>query len=168
MDPNQVERKYWRTFYGNVTEELPPAAPPSKGKGFKITAYVDTYHTGNYVMRRPRTGCINHINNSAVYWMSKKQNRVERHNFESEFMAMKHCTEYIRGLRFRLRMMGIPCEDPDFFYGDNKCVLCDTTIPDSTSNKKSNFIDFHFVREGSVMDEWRTWYINTDLNPVDQ
>ena len=80
---------------------------------------------------------------------------------------MKHCTEYIRGLRLRLRMMAIPCEDPAFVYGDDKSVLCNTTIPDSTLNKKSNSIAFHFVREGSAMDEWRTGYINTELNPAD-
>ena len=98
--------------------------------------------------------------------MSKKQNSVETSTFGSEFMAMKYCTEYIRGLRFRLRMMGIPCEDPAFVYGDNKSVLCNTTIPDSARNKKSNSISFHFVREGSAMGEWRTGYINTELNPA--
>ena len=99
--------------------------------------------------------------------MSKKQNSVETSTFDSEFMAMKHCTEYIRGLRFSLRMMGILCEDSAFVYGDNKSVLCNTTISDSTLKKKSNSIAFHFVGEGSAMDEWRTGCINTELNPAD-
>ena len=46
-------------------------------------------------------------------------------------------------------------------------MLCNTTIPDSTLNKKSNSITFHFVRECSATDEWRTGYINTELNPAD-
>ena len=125
MDPNQFERKDWRIFYGNVTEELPPAAPPSKGKGFIITAYVDVDHASDSVTRRSRTGYIIYINNNPVYWMSKKQNSVNTSTFGSYFMEMKHCTKYIRGLRFRLRMMGIPCEDPPFFYGDNN--LCCAT-----------------------------------------
>ena len=62
--------------------------------------------------------------------------------------------------------MGIPCEG-SVFYGDNGSVLCNTTLPDSTLNKKSNSISFHLVREGSAMDEWRTGYINTELNPAD-
>ena len=99
--------------------------------------------------------------------MSKKQNNVETRTFGSEFMDMKHWKDYIRGLRFRLRIIGIPCEDPAFDYGDNKSVLCNTTISESTLNKKSNSIAFHFVREGDAMDEWRTGYINTDLNPAD-
>jgi hypothetical protein len=28
--------------------------------------------------------------------------------FESEFVAMKQCCEYLRGLRYKLMMMGIP------------------------------------------------------------
>ena len=99
--------------------------------------------------------------------MSKKRNSVETSTFGFDFMVMKHCMEYIRGLCFRLRMMGIPCEDPAFVYGYNKSMLCNTTIPNSTLNKKSNSIAFHFVRERSAMDEWRTGYINTDLNPAD-
>ena len=55
-----------------MTEELPPAAPPSKGKGFIITAYVDIDHASDSVTRQLRTGYIIFINNASVYWMSKK------------------------------------------------------------------------------------------------
>ena len=139
---------------------------PSKGKGFIITVYVDADHAGDSVTRRSRTGYIIYLNNAPVYWMSKNQNSVDTSTFGSEFMVMKHCTEYIRGLRFRLRMMGIPCEDPDFVFGDDHSVLCNTTIPDSTLNKKSNYITFHFVREGCAMNTRRTSYINAELNPA--
>ena len=128
---------------------------------------MDADYAGDSITRRSRMGYIIFINNAPVYWMSKKQNSVETSTYGSKFTAIKHCTEYIRGLRFRLRMMGIPCEDPAFVYGDNKSVLCNATIPYSTLNKKSNSIAFHFVREGSAMDEWRTGYINTELNPAE-
>ena len=39
-------------------------------------------------------------------------------------------------------------------------------MPHSVLKKKSNSIAFHFVREGSAKDEWRTTYVNTDENPV--
>ena len=73
-------------------EELPPAAPPSKGKGFTITAYVDADHAGDSITRRSRTGYIIFLNNALIYWMSKKQNSVETSTIGSEFMTMKHCT----------------------------------------------------------------------------
>ena len=63
--------------------------------------------------------------------------------------------------------MGIPCEGPAYIYGDNQSVLANTTIPDSTLKKKSQSIAYHFVREGSARDEWRTAYVNTNDNESD-
>ena len=37
-------------------------------------------------------------------------------------LAMKHATEFVRGLRYKLRMMGIPVEEPAFVFGDNQSV----------------------------------------------
>ena len=92
---------------------------------------------------------------------------VESSSFGSEFIAMKQCCEYLRGLRYKLRMMGIPVNGCCFIYGDNKSVLANTSIPDSTLKKKSQSIAYHFVREGAARDEWRTAYVNTHDNESD-
>ena len=63
--------------------------------------------------------------------------------------------------------MGIPYEGPVYILGDNQSVLANTTIPDSTLKKKSQSIAYHFVREGSARDEWRTSYISTHDNESD-
>lgn len=63
--------------------------------------------------------------------------------------------------------MGIPCTSPSYIYKDNQSVLANTTIPESTLRNKSQSIVYHFVREGSDRDEWRTSYINTHHNPAD-
>jgi hypothetical protein len=91
----------------------------------------------------------------------------KRSTFGSEFIAMKQSTEYVRGLRYKLRMMGIKVDEPAFMFGDNQSVLCNTTAPASTLKKKSNAIAYHFVREGVARDEWRTAYVNTDENLAD-
>ena len=80
---------------------------------------------------------------------------------------MKQATEYVRGLRYKLRMMGITVDEPSYVFGDNQSVLANTTAPGSTLKKKSNAIAYHFVREGCARDEWRTTYINTDENVAD-
>jgi hypothetical protein len=85
---------------------------------------------------------------------------VESSSFGSEFIAMKQCCKYIRGLRYKLQIMGIPCEGPAYISGDNQSVLANTTIPDSVLKKKSQSIAYHFVHEGSARDEWRTAYVN--------
>ena len=64
-------------------------------------------------------------------------------------------------------MFEIPVTEPEFVYGDNQPILCNTTAPQSTLKKKSNDIAFHFVREGCARDEWRTTYINTHFNVAD-
>ena len=169
IDPNQFPRRDWEaTEFGNeLTEEMPGNMPKTRGQGFTMTAYVDADHAGDSITRRSRTGFLVYLNSSPIYWLSKKQNSVETSSFGSEFMAMKHCVEYIRGLRYKLRMMGIPCELPAFVYGDNKSVLSNTSVPDSTLKKKSNSIAYHFIREGCARDEWRMAYVNTHDNPAD-
>ena len=80
---------------------------------------------------------------------------------------MKQYCDYIRGLRYKLTMMGIPIEGPTCLYGDNQSVPANTTIPDSTLKKKSQNNAYHFVCERVARDEWRTSYVNTHDNEAD-
>ena len=150
-----------------LTEPVPTDAPESRGAGFVMRLYVDADHAGDCITRRSRTGFLVYVQNTLVYAFSKKQPGVETSSFGSEFMAMKVATEYVRGLRYKLRMMGIDIRGPCYVYGDNKAVLRNSALPDSQLKKKSNSIAFHHTREGSARDEWRITYINTDDNPAD-
>ena len=132
-----------------------------------MRAKVDADHASDTVSRCSRTGLLIYLNCALVYRWSKKQISVESSSFGSECVAMKQCCEYIRGLRYKLRMMGIPVEGPMYIYGDNQSVLANTTIPDSTLKKKSQSIAYPFVREGVTRDEWRTSYVNTHDNEAD-
>ena len=82
-------------------------------------------------------------------------------------MALKYATEHIRGLKYKLRMTGIPFPDPCYVYGDNKSVLYNTTLPESILKKRSNSIAYRFVREGVAMSEWVTGYEPGDSNALD-
>jgi hypothetical protein len=167
VDFEVFPKRDWSKFYGDVEEEKPPDAPEALGREFLMRAYVDSDHAGEKVTRRSRTGFIVYLNSAPIYWLSKKQTAVEASSFGSEFMAMKQCIECLRGLRYKLRMMGIPVTNPVFLYGDNQSVLWNTSVPDSMLKKKSNSIAYHFVREGAAKDEWRTSYVKTTINPAD-
>jgi hypothetical protein len=170
VDEQAFERKDWTSSeYGHVSgnEELPPNIPTPQGFGFKVLARVDADHAGDSVTRKSRTGFLVYCNSAPIYWMSKKQTSIESSSFGSEFIAMKQCCEYIRGLRYKLRMMGIPVIGPALIYGDNQSVLYNSSIPDSTLKKKSQSIAYHFVCEGAARDEWRTAYVSTQENPAD-
>ena len=170
VDESSFEKRDWTSSeFGHLqgVEQMPTNMPEPRGTGFTIRAKVDADHAGDTVTRRSRTGFLVYLNCAPIYWMSKKQTSVESSSFGSEFIAMKQCCEYIRGLRYRSRMMGIPCEGPTYIYGDNQSVLANTSIPDSTLKKKSQSIAYHFVREGAARDEWRTTYVNTHENEAD-
>ena len=169
LDLDLFERRDWSTseMDSEIKEAVPSDMPEPRGVGFVMSAYVDADHATDSMTWRSRTGFLVYLNKSPVYWLSKKQTAVETSSFGSEFTAMKACTEYLRGLRYKLRMMGIPCDSPAFVFGDNKSVLFNTSIPESTLKKKSQSIAYHFVREGVARDEWRTAYINTHANPAD-
>ena len=66
---------------------------------------MDADFAGDLLSRRSRSGFIIMLNMTPVYWFSKKQSTVETSTFGSEFCAMKQCREYLRGLRYKLRMM---------------------------------------------------------------
>ena len=136
VDEGEFERKHWTASeFGHIQgkEEVPDNMPEPRGMGFVMRAKVDADHASDSVTRRSRTGFLVYLNCAPIHWWSKKQTSVESSSFGSEFIAMKQCCEYLRGLRYKLRMMGIPVVGPACIYGDNQSVLANTTIPDSMS-----------------------------------
>ena len=132
-----------------------------------MRGFVDSDHAGDSITRRSRTGFVIMLNRAPTHWFSKKQTSVQTSSFGSEFVAMKSCCECVRGLRHKLRMMGIPGEGPSCVFGDNQSVLSNASKPHSSLKKKSSSVAFHFIREGVAKDEWRTTYLNSAQNPAD-
>jgi hypothetical protein len=137
----------WTDFYGDVTEELPPNMPEPRGHSVTISAFVDANHAGNVVTRRSHTGIFIFVQNAPIIWFSKRQNTVEAATFGSEFVALRICKEMIVALRYKLRMFGIPIDGPANVFCDNRGVVKNVSIPESTLMKKHNAINYHTVRE---------------------
>ena len=102
-----------------------------------------------------------------VIFHSKKQTIIESSVFGSEFVAMKTAMESARGLRYKLRMMGVPIAGPTYMYGDNMSVIHNTQRPESMLKKKSNSICYHAVRESVAKDEMLTGHVRTHENVAD-
>jgi hypothetical protein len=77
---------------------------------------------------------------ASIVWFSKRQPTVESSVFGAEFVAMKNGIETRRGLRYKLRMMGVTLSGPTFVYRDNMAVVQNTHRPESVLKKKSNSI----------------------------
>ena len=97
---------------------------------------VDSDHAGGETDRRSRTGYMIYVNMALIDWLSKKKSTVEKVVFGSEFVAMTHGVETLRGIRYKLRMMGVHIDGPTYVYGDNMSVVFNTSRPESQLKKK--------------------------------
>ena len=143
VDMAHLQREDWGLrIYGDVEQDIPPILlfsesgtgnmPEPRGQGFTMTVYVDCDLGGDCVTHRSIIVFSIFLNGAPIYWRSAKQHSCEVRNFGYEFTAMKKAVEYACGHRYKIKMMGIPCEDPDFVYGDNKLVLSNTIVPASS------------------------------------
>ena len=92
---------------------------------------------------------------------------VETSVFGTEFVTMKQGIDALRGLRYKLRMMGIPISGPSYLYGDSMSVVHNTSRLESISRKKSNSVYYHAVHESVAMDESLVGHIPSKENVID-
>jgi hypothetical protein len=157
----------WKEFYGDVSEAIPTNAPEPCGTGVSIRMYVDSNPAGEKKTRQSRVGFFIFINRALIQWLSKKQATIETSVFGAEFVAMNIGKESLRGLRYKLQMMGVPIDGPSLIYGDNMSVIHNTQQPESTLKNKSNSIAYHAVQESVAMGESLTGHVGTNDNPAD-
>ena len=93
---------------------------------------------GNETDPRSRTGYMIFVNMALIDWLSKKQDTVEKAIFGSEFVAMTHGVETLRGLQYKLLMMGEHIDGPTYVYGGNMSVIFNTSQTESQLKKKLN------------------------------
>ena len=87
-------------------------------------------NAGYYITQSSRTDFLVYMNSDPIYWIPTNQTSVETSSLRYEFCAMRLCTEYLHGLRYRMIIMGIPCGGLAYVYGENQSVLLNTTIPE--------------------------------------
>ena len=80
---------------------------------------------------------------------------------------MRIAVEMIEALRYKLRMFGIPIDGPANVFCDNKSVVTNSTIPDSTLKKKHNSIAYHRVREAVATGTLRIAKVLSKSNNAD-
>ena len=169
LDPNYPDIDYetfkidkdWTHFYGDTSEAILPNAPDPLGKSVDLRIMVDSDHSGDKSTMRSCTGFMIFMNISLINWLSKRQPTVETAFFGAGFVSMKHGVETLRGLCYKLCMMGVPILGPSYVYGDNMSIIHDTLNPTSVLKKKSNSIYYHFVREAVAAKEFLTSHIPT-------
>jgi len=158
---------YSTDFYGRVQEDIPLNAPTPLGKAVQLNVFVNANHARNKITRRSQTGIIIYLNKAPILWYSKSQKTVETSTFGSEFVALKVATNMVKGLRYKLWMMGIPIEGPANVLVDNKNIMKNSTIPSSTLQGKHNAICYHYVREAVTSNIMKIAHIPSEQNLAD-
>ncbi len=80
---------------------------------------------------------------------------------------MKHSIKTLRGLRYKIRLMGIPLSGPTYIYGDKITQVTNSSRPESTLKKNCNSICYHAIRESVAMGETLLTHIRTGENLAD-
>ena len=101
------------------------------------------------------------MNTALIDWLIKKQATIEGSVFGAEFVPMNTRIEALRGIRYKLCMLGVPLNGPTYVYGDNMSVIYNRSRPESTLNKKRNSICYHAVREAVASGECLTTHCKT-------
>jgi len=167
FDDSRFVKADWQEFYPDAVDPLPHNMPEPRGRAVSTTCFVDADHAGCQVTRRSHTGILIFVNRTPVLWYSKRQNTVETSTFGSEFVAMKTAVEQIEGLRYKLRMMGVPMEGPTNVFCDNESVFKNSTFPESTLKKKHCAIAYHRTREAQAAGIIRIAWESGETNLAD-
>ena len=167
VDDKRFKKYDWYDFYRDAEEAIPGDMPQPRGNFMSTHCFVDANHAGNTVNRRSQTGILIFCNRAPVMWHSKKQNTVEASTYGSEIIAMKNAIELIEGLRYKLRMFGVPIEGPTNIYCDNEAVYKNCSMPESMLKKKHHSIAYHRNREAVASETARIAKEDSETNLSD-
>ena len=163
----EARREVMKKIYCDAIDEIPDNVPPPRGKSVQVNIYVDADHAGNKVTRRSQSGIMFFLNMALIAWESKKQNTVESSTFGSEYIALKLSLEKLIGLRYKLRMLGVPLDGPANVFGDNDTVIKSASNPEATLKKKNVSIAYHKCRECFASGIASMYYIRSEENLAD-
>ena len=103
------QKNNWHQLYPGATVELPPDLPKPFGKPVDISTYFDAGFANDLKNRRSVTGILLFVNPTPIKWYSKRQNTIETSTFGSELVAALIATELTMEIRYKLRMLVVPC-----------------------------------------------------------
>ena len=170
LDPSMFNNntpEAFKEIYRDAHEEIPPHMPDPRGRRVTTTAYADASHAANKVTRRSHSGHILFINRAPISWYSKRQNTVEASTFSSEFIALRVCVEAVVALRYKLRMFGVPLDEPTNVLCDNESVVKNSSKIESALDKKHNALAYHAVRWAVAAGSVRIGKVDGKFNLAD-
>ena len=124
----QFKKVNWKSLYGDVVEDILCNMPEPRENPEVILMFIDAAFTGDLVTRRSQSSILIFLNRAPITWYSKRQNTVEASTFGSKFIALRVGCEMNDGLRYKLRMMGVPIKGPTNVCCDNEAVVNNSSL----------------------------------------
>jgi len=95
-----LKLRNWKgTVYDHATEEIPPNAPPPKGKPCRQSVWWDANLLHDLWNRRSAMGTVHMVNQAPVHWSSTRQSTVETSTYASEIITYRVCFDEIVAIR---------------------------------------------------------------------
>ena len=167
LNSPEPRSKIMKEFYPDTEEKIPPNAPEPRGTSVQINCFFDADHAENLKTRRSHTGVLIFLNLAPVHWYSCRRNCVESSIFSSECIALKTAMETIMGLRYKLRMFGVPIKGPARVFCDNEAVYRNISDPTSTLKKRHQSVAYHLCREAVASGAALIYKEDKDTNLAD-
>jgi hypothetical protein len=131
-----------------------------------FTGYVDSDYT-NSDDRKSTTGVCFFIDDSLIYWCSKRQLTVATSTTVAEYFALYEATTECIYLRNLMADIGIPQKGPMTIREDNQTTI--KLVEDETSHKRTKYIamKYHYSKEQQDIDTILISYISSEDNLAD-
>ena len=123
INKTNFQEHEWKRLYGDVKEAIPSKFPKPLGREVDLHMFVDWDHATDETTRWSRTRYFIYVNSALVKWLSNKPATIETSVFGAEFLATKQGMEAVRGLLYKIRMMGVRISGPTYVYCDNMPVI---------------------------------------------
>ena len=114
--------------------------------------FVDSSHGEDVTTGRSTTGLIIFLGSTPITWSSKRQTSVQTSTFGAEFVSLKLAVEHAKMIRYYLRCMGVQVTKTATILCDNKGMVINSMVPQSTMNKKMIALAYHYIQEHQAND----------------
>ena len=92
------------------------------------------------------------LGSTTIAWSSKCQTSVQTSTFGAEFISLKSAVEHAEMVCYYLCSMGVKVTKAATVLCDNKGMVINSTVPQSTMNKKTIALAYHYVQEHQAND----------------
>ena len=79
---------------------------------------MDADHAGDEINRCINNRILIFVNYAPMVWNPKRQATIESYMFGSEVVALSISLYIIKGIQYKLRMMGVSINGPAYMFGE--------------------------------------------------